>query len=56
MSYPIMRMKPAPRSELGIISGLPTSFLISPEGELVAKQTGPVTAKMIEDFINEQSE
>lgn len=52
MNYPILRMKPAPKSELGVIAGLPTSFLISPEGELVAKQTGPVTAKMIKDFID----
>jgi thiol-disulfide isomerase/thioredoxin len=52
MSYPILHMKPGPRSELGVISGLPTSFLISPKGRLVAKQTGPVTAKMIKDFID----
>jgi hypothetical protein len=25
---------------------------VSPEGKLVAKQTGPVTAKMIKDFID----
>jgi thiol-disulfide isomerase/thioredoxin len=56
MSYPVLRMKPAPRSELGIISGLPTTFLISPKGELKAKQTGPITAKMIEDFIAQESE
>jgi thiol-disulfide isomerase/thioredoxin len=55
MSYPILRSKPAPKSDLGLITGLPTSFLISPQGELVARQTGPVTAKMIEDFINEQA-
>lgn len=52
MSYPILHMNPGPRSELGIISGLPTSFLVSPDGVLVAKQTGPVTAKMIKDFID----
>jgi thiol-disulfide isomerase/thioredoxin len=54
MSYPVLQMPPAPKSQLGEIQGLPTSFLISPEGELVAKQTGPITAKMITDFINEQ--
>lgn len=54
MSYPILRMKPGPSSELGPISGLPTTFLVSPQGEVIAKQTGPVTAKMIEDFINQQ--
>ena len=53
MSYPILHSKPAARSDLGLISGLPTSFLISPDGILVAKQTGPITAKMINDFINE---
>ena len=54
MSYPILQMKPGPTSDLGFIEGLPTSFLVSPKGELLAKQTGPVSAKMIEDFISEQ--
>jgi len=51
MSYTILRMKPVAKSQLGIISGLPTSFLISPKGELLARNTGTMTAKMIEDFI-----
>lgn len=55
MSYPIVHMKPGPRSHLGIIEGLPTSFLVSPTGDVVAKQVGPVTAKMIEEFIQAQS-
>lgn len=55
ISYPVVRMNPAPRSQLGAISGLPTSFLISPAGVLLAQQTGPVTAKMIEEFIAEQN-
>ena len=45
-------MKPSANSQLGYISGLPTSFLISPEGELVARNTGMMTAKMIEEYIN----
>ncbi|MFV2055962.1 MAG: TlpA disulfide reductase family protein [Thiohalomonadales bacterium] len=53
INYTVLRMKPAPRSELGIITGLPTSFLISPEGEVVAQQIGPVSAKLIEEFIAE---
>jgi thiol-disulfide isomerase/thioredoxin len=55
INYPIVRMKPAPRSELGLITGLPTSFLISPAGEVIAQQTGPVTAKLIEKFIATQN-
>lgn len=55
MNYPVLRTKPGPYSELGPISGLPTTFLVSPEGELVARQVGPVTAKLIADFIDQQS-
>lgn len=55
MSYPILQMSPGPRSQLGIIEGLPTSFLVSPTGDVVAKQTGQVTAKMIEEFIQSQA-
>ena len=51
VSYPILRARPAASSPLGRISGLPTSFLISPSGEIVAKQTGTVTAEAIESFI-----
>ena len=56
MSYPILRMKPVAKSQLGVISGLPTSFLISPEGELVARNTGVISAKMIEDYINDPNQ
>lgn len=56
VNYPILRKKPAAKSSLGIITGLPTSFLVSPKGEVIAKQTGGVTAKMIEDFIAEQKQ
>ena len=55
MSYPILMTKPTAKTPLGVISGLPTTFLISPEGKLVARQSGPVTAEMIEEFINQQS-
>jgi len=54
MSYPILRTSPTVKTPFGVITGLPTTFLISPSGELVAQQNGPVTAQMIEDFINEQ--
>ena len=54
ISYPVLHTKPAPSSSLGIIPGLPTTFLISPDGEVVARQVGPVTAKSITDYINQQ--
>lgn len=52
--YPVLLSDPGPSSPLGPIQGLPTSFLVSPAGELVAQQVGPVTVKSIEDFINQQ--
>lgn len=54
MNYPVLRSKPGPTSALGVIPGLPTTFLVSPEGEIVARQVGPVTAKLIMDFIQQQ--
>ena len=51
ISYPIIRAKPGIRSPFGPIYGLPTTFLVSPEGEVVASKTGGVTLKDLEDSI-----
>lgn len=51
ITYPIFVSKPGEPSELGLMPGLPTTFLVSPEGEVVARQIGPVTRQMIEQFI-----
>ena len=55
MNYPVLRSKPGPNSALGPIPGLPTTYLVSPLGEVVARQVGPVTAKLINDFIAQQA-
>ncbi len=51
ITYPVFTSKPLQKSELGLIPGLPTTFLVNPEGEVVARQVGPVTRDMIEQFI-----
>ena len=51
ITYPIFVSKPTEESELGMIPGLPTTFLVTPEGKVVARQVGPVTRDMIEQFI-----
>ncbi|HHH39016.1 MAG TPA: TlpA family protein disulfide reductase [Sedimenticola sp.] len=53
LSFPVLHTAPAPRTPLGPVPALPTSYLISPRGEVVARQVGPVTAEMIEKFIAE---
>ena len=55
MNYPVLRTKPGASSALGVIPGLPTTFLVSPDGEVVARQVGPVTAKLIAEFISQQT-
>jgi len=51
ISYPNFVSRPGQQSELGLIPGLPTTFLVSPQGKVVARQVGPVTREMIEQFI-----
>lgn len=51
LSFPILREKPGPRTALGAVPALPTSYLVSPEGELVARQIGMVDRVTIERFI-----
>lgn len=51
LSFPVLREKPGPRTALGAVPGLPTSYLVSPEGELVARQVGVVDRTMIERYI-----
>ncbi len=51
INYPILLSKPGPNGQLGRITGLPTTYLIDPKGDVVAKQIGGVTAKGIEEFM-----
>jgi len=55
ISYPVLLnpglVPPVPSMTVG---GLPTTYLISPEGELVARQEGPITAKAIEAYLEKK--
>ena len=52
LSYPILLDSPRPRTELGAVPGLPTTYLVSPEGEVAARRVGTVTREMLEQFID----
>lgn len=52
INYPVLRERPGRESVMGEIPGLPTTFLVSPQGEIVARQVGGVTAALIEEFIS----
>jgi len=51
MSYPVLQMEPAPMTVLGPVMGLPTTYIISPTGERVARQEGPITGDALEKFL-----
>jgi len=51
ISFPVLREKPGARTQLGVVPALPTSYLVSPDGELVARQVGVVDGEMIERYI-----
>lgn len=51
VSYPILPGKPS-MDTVGPVRGLPTTYLVAPDGRLVARQVGGVTAAGIETFIN----
>lgn len=51
MSYPVLLMDPVPTTELGPVLGLPTTYIISPAGERIARQEGPITGAALEAFL-----
>jgi thiol-disulfide isomerase/thioredoxin len=53
LSYPILIASERPSAEqlIGPVEGLPTSYLVAPDGEVVARQVGQVTAEAISAFI-----
>jgi len=51
ISYPILRSEPLAVTPLGLVPGLPTTYIIAPDGSPVARQVGPVTSKQLEDYI-----
>lgn len=55
LSFPVISTKPAKSSVFGTLTGMPTTYLVSPEGELVAKQEGGITAEDLEGFINKHN-
>ncbi len=53
VEYPILRMEPGPRGPFGLVRGLPTTYLISPEGELVHRHTGMVNRTLLERWLKQ---
>ncbi len=52
IDYPVLLVGKTRLDPFEPLMGLPSTALVNPQGEIVAFQTGPVTAAQIEDFIN----
>jgi peroxiredoxin len=51
ISYPVLPGTPS-MATVGPVRGLPTTYLVAPDGRVVARQVGGITAAGIETFIN----
>lgn len=51
ISYPVLRSEPLAATPLGPIPGLPTTYIIAPDGSPVARQVGPITGEQLDEYI-----
>ena len=52
--YPILLSQPIPATPLGRVFALPTTYIIDPNGKLVASQVGLVSQQHLLDYISEK--
>lgn len=55
VGYPIFKINPQALRVFGNIPGIPTTFLINPKGELVARHVGAMTANELMQMIKNNS-
>ena len=53
ISYPVLQGSNDPSASymLGPVPALPTTYIVSPTGRVLARQVGPLTGEMIESFM-----
>jgi peroxiredoxin len=49
--YPVLRSEPIPVTALGKVPALPTTYIIDPDGKVVAGEVGLVSRQDLEDYI-----
>ena len=59
IEFPVVQEKDGPNgrsTSFGPLKGLPTTYIISPTGQVVATRVGMVNSKMLEGFINKYNQ
>ena len=49
--YTVLRSEPVPVTAIGKVPALPTTYIIDPDGKIVAGEVGLVTRQNLEDYI-----
>ena len=49
--YTVLSTEPVKKTPLGLVPALPTTYIINPEGKVVAGEVGIVTRENLEDYI-----
>lgn len=52
--YPVLRQTPTRHTVLGEVPGLPTTFIVSPSGKVVARNVGALTRAALEEYLEAQ--
>ena len=52
VSFPVLRSEPVPVTAIGKVPALPTTYIIDPQGRIVAGEVGLVTRQQLEDYID----
>ncbi len=55
MSYPVLRTSPMTAQKLGPVLGLPTTYVVTPDGEIASTQVGKITRTGIEQLIETEA-
>ena len=55
ISFPLLSVPFEQSTPFGKVTVLPTTFIINPQGELVARQQGAITMQALEDYIKRHS-
>lgn len=55
VNYPILKVGDQPLLPFEPLKGLPSTAIVTPAGDLAANHAGPVTKKMLEQFIHRES-
>ena len=51
VDFPSLKVPFEQVTPFGTVTVLPTTFIVNPKGEIVARQQGPVSSELLEDYI-----